>query len=93
MMMDLYVAIHVLKHRNHILPYVSDSDIRKMMSHPAKFSQIIRFHQARFKNLVLFILGKLPPSLCVKAIQMLINLKKSSSNLALWEKLRIFAYR
>lgn len=93
MMMDLYVAIHVLKHREHILPYVSDSDIRQMMSHPAKFSQILRFHKARFKNFVLFILGKLPPSLCVKAIQMLINLKKSSSNLAIWEKLCIFAHR
>ena len=76
MMMDLYVAIHVLRHREHILPYVSDDDIRQMMSHPAKFSQIIRFHHARVKNLVLFVLGKLPPLLCVKAIRVLINMKK-----------------
>jgi glycosyltransferase involved in cell wall biosynthesis len=93
MMMDLYVAIHVLKHREHILPYVSDDDIRQMMSHPAKFSQIIRFHQARFKNLILFILGKLPPSLCVKAIQIAVKLKNSGFYLAIWEKMRIFAHR
>lgn len=93
MMMDLYVAIHVLKHRKHIQPYVSDSDICQMMSHPAKFSQIIHFHQARVRNLFLFVIGKLPSHLCVKAIQMLIKLKKSGSNLAIWEKLRIFTNR
>lgn len=93
MMMDLYIAIHVLNHRNHIQPFVSDSDIRQMMSHPAKISQIIHFHQARFKNLFFFLLGKLPPILCVKAIQILVKLKNSGFYLAIWKKMCIFAHR
>ena len=56
MMMDLYVAIYVLRHRKTIVPYVSDSDIQKMMSHPARLSQIVHFHEDRVKNLVLFLL-------------------------------------
>ena len=76
-MMDLYVAFHVLKHRDTILPYVSDYEIRQMMSHPAKFSQIILFRRALVKNLALFIIGKLPPYLSVAALQFLLKMKKS----------------
>ena len=77
MMMDLYVAIHVLKHRDTILPYVSDYEIRQMMSHPAKFSQILFFRRALIKNLALFIIGKLPPYMSVAALQFLLKMKKS----------------
>ena len=85
MMMDMYIAIHVLKHRKYIQPFVSDSDIRQMMFHPAKFSQIIRFHQVRVRNLTLFMLGKLPPHLCVKAIHFFVKLKNSGFYLATWK--------
>lgn len=77
MMMDLYVAFHVLKHRESILPYVSDYEIRQMMSHPATFRQIILFRRTLIKNLALFIIGKLPPKRSVAALQFLLKMKKS----------------
>ena len=43
-------------------------EIRKLMSHPATFSQICNFCQSRFSNLAFFFLSKLPSLICVFTI-------------------------
>lgn len=73
---DFYIACHVLKRRKDITPSISNDEIKAMMAHPATFQQICTFHQSRFKNLVFFLLGKLPALLCVTIIRMTGKAKK-----------------
>ena len=65
---DFYIACAILKRRTDIDPFISDSEIKSIMYHPASFAQICLFQQSRYKNMLLFILGKLPSFLCVKLI-------------------------
>lgn len=67
-MTDFYIACNILKRRKNIVPSISDSEIKALMAHPATFSQICAFRQSRIKNLLFFLLGKLPSSLCVAVI-------------------------
>ena len=67
-MTDFYIACSVLKHRKDIAPFISNREIRQMMTHPATFCQICSFRSARLSNFFLFLLGKLPSSLCVLGI-------------------------
>ena len=73
---DFYIACHVIKRRKNIVPSVSDSEIKAIMTHPATFSQICSFRQSRLKNLFFYLLGRLPSSLCVATIRMIGKAKK-----------------
>lgn len=64
-MTGFYVACNVLKRRQNITPSISDDEIRSMLAHPATFRQICHFRQSRWKNLALYLLGRLPARLCV----------------------------
>ena len=75
-MTDFYVACIILKRRKDILPYITNKEIKAMMSHPATWGQICRFKQSRLSNLMLYILGKLPSFLCVITIWCLGKMKK-----------------
>ena len=75
-MTDFYIACNILKRKKDIVPQISNQEIKSIMAHPATWSQICSFQQSRFKNLLLFLLGKLPSSLCVAAIWILGKLKK-----------------
>ena len=76
---DFYIACHILKRRKDIQPSVSNVEIKKMMSHPATFSQICTFRQSRLINLAFFLLHKLPSSFCVLTIWMIGKVKKYSN--------------
>lgn len=69
MMTDFYMACHILKRRNDIAPSISNREIKAILSCPVSFRQICAFRQSRLRNMALFLLGKLPPSLCVGAIR------------------------
>lgn len=75
-MTDFYIACNVLKHRKDIQPSISNKGIKSIMHHPATWSQICSFHRSRFKNILLYMIGKLPSSLCITAIWSLGKLKK-----------------
>ena len=75
-MTDFFIACHILKRREDIVPPISDHEIKGLFTHPASFSQICSFRQARLKNLVLYFIGKLPATLCVTAISMMDKMKK-----------------
>ena len=75
-MTDFYIACHILKRRKDIQPSVSNIEIKKLMSHPATFSQICTFRQSRLINLAFSLLAKLPSSICVFAIWMIGKVKK-----------------
>lgn len=76
MMTDFYVACHILKRKRDIIPSVTDSEIKAMMSHPASFSLTIFFQQSRIKNLLFYLLGKLPAYFCVSVICYIGKMKK-----------------
>jgi len=76
MMTDFYIACQVLKRYMDIVPSVSYDEIRLMMRHPASLRQICLFRQARLKNLLFYILGRLPAFLCVKVVKLIGKMKK-----------------
>ena len=75
-MMDFFMACHILKRRDSIVPYVQNHEIKKMMSHPATLRQICAFRQRRMTNIALYILSKLPSFLCVAIIWVVGKMKK-----------------
>ena len=75
-MTDFYMACHILKRRNSIVPALSGAEIKSMMSHPTSFRQICSFRQARMKNFMLYLIGKLPIPLCIMAIWIVGKIKK-----------------
>lgn len=75
-MTDFYIACHILKRRKDIVPSISNREIQALMRHPATWKQIRAFRCSRIKNTILFIIGKLPPFLCVAVIWSLGKIKK-----------------
>ena len=75
-MTEFYIICNILKHRLFIYPHITNSEIKSIMSHPATWKQICLFSQARTMNQFLYILGKLPPFLCVFIIICIGKLKK-----------------
>lgn len=75
-MTKFYIACNILKRRHAIIPYVSNHEIKALMTHPVSFFKICSFHNARFKNLFLYFLGVLPDFLCVFIIRCIGKVKK-----------------
>lgn len=75
-MTDFYIACNILKRRKDISPCIQCAEIKSMMKHPATWSQIYFFSQSRIKNVLLYMLSKLPAKLCVAAIWCLGKYKK-----------------
>ena len=67
-MTDFYIACNILKRRKDIHPSFSYREIKNLMAHPATWQQIRSFRQFRVRNIILFLLSKLPSSLCVMMI-------------------------
>lgn len=76
-MTDFYIACTILKRRKMIIPYVTNSEIKAIMRHPATWQQICSFRQSRIKNQLLFFLGKIPSLLCVFVILCIGKIKKN----------------
>ena len=75
-MTDFYIACAILKRRKTIIPHITNSEIKAIMSHPATWHQICSFRRSRFKNQLLFILSKMPSFLCVFIIMCIGRIKK-----------------
>lgn len=75
-MTDFYIACNILKRRKDILPPISNKEIKAIMHHPAAWSQISTFQRSRCKNILLYMIGKLPAPMCVATIWILGKLKK-----------------
>ena len=73
---DFYIACYILKRRKGIIPYIKNSEIKSIMRHPAKWSQIVHFKHSRLKNVLLYLIGKMPSYLCVATIYCCGKMKK-----------------
>ena len=76
MMTDFYIVCNILKRRKDIVPFVTDAEIKTMMTHPASFRQICAFRQSRYKNMAFYLLGHIPAFLCVAVIRIVGKIKK-----------------
>ena len=76
MMYYFYMICNILKRGKHIAPPFTYQELRNLMSHPATFKEICSFQHARFKNLLLYLIGKLPSFLCVETVRCLGKMKK-----------------
>ena len=75
-MTDFYIACHILKRRNNIVPSISNREIKNLVQHPATWKQIRAFRCSRIKNMLLFLMGKLPSFVCVAVIWSIGKIKK-----------------
>jgi len=75
-MTDFYIACNILKRRKSIFPQISNKEIKMIMNHPAKWTQICSFKQSRIKNMLLYSVGILSSSLCVSIIWIVGKFKK-----------------
>ena len=75
-MTDFYIACNILKHRKEISPHIQSSEIKLMMKHPATWCQICSFSQSRIKNVLFYMLSKLPSKWCVATIWCMGKYKK-----------------
>lgn len=75
-MTDFYIACNILKRRKDIHPSFSNKEIKHLMFHPATWQQICSFRQVRIRNILLFLLSKVPSSFCVIMIWLAGKTKK-----------------
>ena len=75
-MSDFYIACTILRRRKNIRPSITNHEIQSLMNHPATWKQIGTFRQSRLKNQCLYLIGRLPSSLCVAVVWSLGKLKK-----------------
>lgn len=75
-MTDFYIVCRILKLGKHIVPEVSNSEIKQIMKHPASFLQICSFRQSRAKNIMFYLISKLPSFMCVSVVWCLGKVKK-----------------
>jgi hypothetical protein len=73
---DFYIACHILKKKDAIVPSISYEEIRQLMKHPATFRTIFLFRQSRLKNMMMYLISILPSTLCVVVIYCLGKIKK-----------------
>lgn len=75
-MTDFYIVCNILKRRRDIIPTIANREIKLIMHHPATWEQICAFRQFRCKNMLLYMMGKMPSALCIATIWILGKLKK-----------------
>lgn len=73
---DFYIVCNILKRKKNIVPAVSAAEMKAALSHTASFRQICSFRQSRLSNLALYLLGRLPASLCLAAVWCMGKYKK-----------------
>ena len=71
MMTHFYMACTILKEEKITVPPFTKREIRDVMRSPLTLSQTLRLKGWRLKNLALWLLGALPPSLSVALIRIL----------------------
>lgn len=76
MMTHFYIACSILRQNIIIYPSYSNREIRDILSSPLSFSEIVVFRKAKWSNLILYIIGILPPFLAVFFLKLLAYSRK-----------------
>ena len=70
MMSDIYIICNVLAKHNYIEPVFTNKELCRFMKHPSGLFDIMSFKQRRIHNLILYLLGKLPPCMALLLIRL-----------------------
>ena len=65
LMTDFYMLSYILRNSQRIVPSFSKMELKAMMSHPARLSEILGFKHGRVKHVLLYMLAKLPAIIIV----------------------------
>lgn len=76
MMTCFYIVCSILSQRKKITPSFTGIEMRNMMLSPLTLSEILRFGHARSINLLLYLLGILPPSVSISLIWLMGKFKR-----------------
>ena len=69
-MSDIYITCNVLAKHNYIEPVFTNKELCRFMKHPSGLFDIMSFKQRRIHNLILYLLGKLPPCMALLLIRL-----------------------
>ncbi len=75
MLTEFYIVCTILHEEKKIHPAYTKEELRDIMRSPLPFSEVIWFKQACLPNLILYLLGVLPPSLSVILMRLLGKIK------------------
>lgn len=70
MMSDIYIICNVLAKQNYIEPAFTNKELCCFMKHPSGLFDIMSFKHRRIHNLILYLLGKLPPCMTLLHIRL-----------------------
>lgn len=70
MMSDIYIICNVLAKHYYIEPAFTNKELCCFMKHPSGLFDIMSFKQRRIHNLILYLLGKLPPCMALLLIRL-----------------------
>ena len=70
MMSDIYIICNVLAKQNYIEPAFTNKELGCFMKHPSGLFDIMSFKHRRIHNLILYLLGKLPPCMTLLLIRL-----------------------
>ena len=70
MMTDFYIVCTILRNKDVTEPAFSKQEIREVMRSPLSLREILQFPQAKWINLMLYCLWKLPPALSVMLMKL-----------------------
>lgn len=68
-MSDFYIICNIMKRWKYISPAFSFQELKNYMKHPASILEILSFKDRKLQNLMLYILGKLPSTICLQLIK------------------------
>lgn len=68
-MSDFYIICNILKRWQHIYPTFTYQELKYYLKHPASLAEICSFKNKRLQNLILYLLGKLPATMCITLIR------------------------
>jgi len=69
-MSDIYIICNVLAKHYYIEPAFTNKELCCFMKHPSGLFDIMSFKQRRIHNLILYLLGKLPPCMALLLIRL-----------------------
>lgn len=75
-MNSIYIICHILKQRHRIVPRISFTDMRNILSYPMKITEILGFRHKFFQNLFFGQISFMPTSISLSVIWLLGKYKK-----------------
>lgn len=68
-MSDIYIICNIFKRHQYVKPNFKNKELKDSLKHPASIWEIMTFKQKKLINIILYLLGKSPSSVCIYLIK------------------------